>query len=138
MKKIDKYIIIIVLIFILGFAVRIIGIDVFPNGLNVDEASAGYEAYSIGNYGIDRNGKSMPVFLEAWGSGQNALYTYICIPFVKLLGLSVFSIRLPMAIIGCISLVVMYKILKMQNNKKLTVIVLAFFAIATGKSRFIS
>ena len=56
----------------------------------------GYEAYSILNYGIDRNGNVLPVFLVSWGSGQNALYTYILIPFIKLLGLSSFSVRLPM------------------------------------------
>ena len=129
-NKIDKYKLIIILIFILGCAVRVFGIDMVPSGLNVDEASAGYDSFAISNYGVDRNGKTMPVFLEAWGSGQNALYTYLMIPFIKILGLSVFSIRFPMAIVGCISLFAMYKILKTQDNKKLTVAVLAFFAIA--------
>lgn len=129
-NKIDKYKIAIILILILGSAIRLIGIGDIPSGLNVDEASAGYEAFSIANYGIDRNGKTLPVFLEAWGSGQNALYVYMIIPFVKLFGLSVFTTRLPMAIAGCISLFVMYKILKMQDNKKLTIVTLSFFAIA--------
>ena len=107
-------------IFVIGFLVRIIAIDSVPNGLNVDEASIGYEAYSILNYGIDRNGKSIPVFLEAWGSGQNALYAYIIMPFVKILGLSAFSVRLPMAIISCISLIVIYKLLNKEDGGKAT------------------
>ena len=118
MKKIsdlfkqNKINILVALIFLIGFSVRIIGITDYPNGFNCDEASIGYEAYSVLNYGIDRNGNSWPVFLEAWGSGQNALYMYIIMPFIKLFGLTVLSVRLPMALIGCISLIVMYNLLK--------------------------
>lgn len=56
----------IILIILIGCLIRIIAIDKMPNGLNVDEASAGYEAYSILNTGMDRNGNFLPVFLEAW------------------------------------------------------------------------
>ena len=44
-----------VLILLIGMLIRIIGIADVPNALNCDEASAGYEAFSILNYGIDRN-----------------------------------------------------------------------------------
>lgn len=125
----NKIILIIYVSLVVGFSVRLMFIAEFPNGLNVDEASSAYEAYSILNYGIDRNGNFMPVFLEAWGSGQNALYTYLAIPFIKILGLNVLSTRLPMAIIGCVSLIVMYKILKQTENDKLKTIGIIFFAI---------
>lgn len=125
----NKRNLIIYICFVVGFAARLMFITQFPNGLNVDEASSGYEAYSILKYGIDRNGNFMPVFLEAWGGGQNALYTYLMIPFVKILGLNILSVRLPMAIIGCISLFVMYKILKQSENQKITTIGVIFFAI---------
>ena len=134
-----KYEIMICIILIIGFFVRIYGISEHPNGLNVDEASIGYEAYSIMNYGIDRNGKTYPVFLEAWGSGQNALYAYLIMPFIKFFGLSTFSVRFPIAIIGCISLIVLYKLLKIIENKKMTLCVLFIFSISPWyimKSRF--
>ena len=137
--KCNKRVIIIYFIFVVGFLVRTIGITNFPNGLNCDEASIGYEAYSVLTYGIDRNGDSWPAFLESWGSGQNTLYMYIIMPFIKILGLSVFSVRLPMAIIGCISLVIMYKLLLKTNNKELAIIGIAFFAITPWhimKSRY--
>ena len=51
------------------------------------------------------------------------------IPFIALFGLSTLSIRLPMAIISCISLVVFYLLLKEISNKKMALIGLAFFAI---------
>lgn len=120
--KSNRNLIIIYIVLIIGFMVRLIGIVDHPNGLNVDEASIGYEAYAVSNYGIDRNGKSWPIFLEAWGSGQNALYMYIIMPFVKIMGLSILSVRLPMAIIGCISLIIMYKILSQTKDETLSLI----------------
>lgn len=125
----NKYKILVCLILIIGFAVRLVGIQNHPNGMNVDETSSGYEAYSILNYGIDRNGKIMPVFLISWGSGQNALYSYMIIPFVKLFGLSTLTTRLPMAILGCISLIIFYKMLELIKGKKLALIGLTFCTI---------
>ena len=126
---INKYNIVLSAIFLIGILIRIVGISDYPNALNVDEASAGYEAYSILTTGNDRNGNFLPVYLVAWGSGQNALLTYLIIPFIWLFGLTTFAIRLPMAIIGCISLFFFYFLLKEITNKKLALIGLAFFAI---------
>ena len=101
MKKFNKQIIldhkfdfIVCAIIIVGVIVRCACINLYPNALNTDEASAAYEAFSIGNYGIDRNGNSLPVFLIAWGSGQNALYSYLMISsaYSNLLEYSLLSI----------------------------------------------
>lgn len=113
----------------IGCLVRTVGINMYPQGLNPDEASSTYEAFSILEYGVDRNGHSFPVFLEAWGSGQNALYTYIMIPFIKILGVNLISTRLPMVLISIISLFIWYNILIKMKNKKFAVIGLAFFVI---------
>ena len=85
-------------ILFIGFAVRIVGIGSIPGGLNQDEASIGYEAFSLLKYGIDRNGIANPVHLLSWGSGQNIAYAWLCMPFIAVFGLSVFTIRLPMAL----------------------------------------
>ena len=65
---------------LIGILARLILIGQVPYGLNQDEASAGYEAWSILNYGIDRHGISYPVHLIAWGSGQNIAYSWFCMP----------------------------------------------------------
>ena len=62
-EKLYKYAV--YLIFIIGILIRIVGITDMPNALNCDEASAGYEAFSLLNYGIDRNGNHNPSFLVA-------------------------------------------------------------------------
>jgi len=125
----NKFNILITLILILGISVRLIGITEFPQGLNQDEASSGYEAYSLLTEGIDRNGKFLPVHFISWGSGQNVLYSYLIIPFILMFGLTEFAVRLPMAIIGCISLVLTYFTLKRMKDEKFAIIGLVFLAI---------
>ena len=127
--KKNKYNIILYIILVVGFITRSVGININPKGLNVDEASSGYDAYSILEFGCDRNGNKFPVFLEAWGSGQNALYSYLMIPFIKLFGLNVITTRLPMVILGCISLIVWYNLLNEVKNKKFAIIGLSFLVI---------
>ena len=107
---------------------RVINIGSWPDGLNQDEASIGYDAWSILNYGIDRNGNSYPVHLVAWGSGQNALYAYIIMPFIAIFGLNEFSIRLPMAIFSILSVVAIYFIMKQFFGKKVAFIAMALYS----------
>lgn len=120
-----------IIIFTVGILVRLLFVGQFPCGFNQDEASAGYDAFAILNYGIDRNGIPNPIHLIAWGSGQNIAYSWLCMPFIALFGLSVFSVRLPMAIVGSISVVIFYLFLKnvYNNDKKYIYIGTFLFAI---------
>lgn len=137
--KLYKYEFILFIIILVGCLIRVIELSEFPKGLNPDEASSAYEAWAISNYGIDRNGKEFPVFLISWGSGQNALYTYLLIPFIKIFGLTTFATRLPMAIISCSSIIVIYYLFKEMINKKAGLIAATFLAICPWhimKSRY--
>lgn len=71
----------------------------------------------------------MPVFFVSWGSGQNVLLSYLIIPFIKIFDLTMLTVRLPMAILGCISLIVIYFLLRKISNEKIALIGLTFFAI---------
>ena len=117
-------------IFMIGSLVRLFAIGRFPNALNVDEASSGYDAFSLMKWGVDRAGNSYPVYLYAWGSGQSVLYSYLMIPVIAVTGLTEYGIRLPMAITGVISLYVFYYLIKnIFDNKKYGIIATAFLAI---------
>ncbi|AIQ33729.1 ArnT family glycosyltransferase [Paenibacillus sp. FSL R5-0345] len=100
------------LLFLLGAVIRILYIGSIPPGLNQDEASIGYDAYSILHYGIDRNGVHLPVHLIAWGSGQNALYAYLSMPFIWLFGLTPMSVRAVSLIMGLLGMIVFYLVAK--------------------------
>ncbi|MEI7845821.1 MAG: glycosyltransferase family 39 protein [Chloroflexota bacterium] len=106
------------LILCLGIFARVWEIRFLPSGLHQDEASIGMDAYYLLKYGLDRNGFSYPVHLVAWGSGQNALYAYLLMPFLALFGLKAVVIRLPNLILGILTLPVIYLIGKQIVDKK--------------------
>ena len=58
---------------LLTVVVRLAALTRLPLDLNQDEASTGYEAWALLNYGVDRCGNRWPVLLMSWGSGQNVL-----------------------------------------------------------------
>ena len=95
---------------LVGAAVRLVWLGDVPLGLNQDEASIGYEAWALLEHGIDRHGYRYPVHFVAWGSGQNALYAYLAMPFIEFLGLNVLAVRLPQALLGVAALFVMYAV----------------------------
>ncbi len=97
------------IIFSIGFLLRIWDFGVHPAGLNQDEASIAVEAASLYSFGADRNGQSYPVHFISWGSGQNTLYAYLLLPFVPL-GMTPSVIRFPMLFTGLISIVLIYLI----------------------------
>ena len=93
-----------------GAALRLLYLDEIPAGLWTDEASVGYEAWSLLHHGIDRNGYAWPVHFVAWGSGQNVLYSYLSIPLIAAFDLTVFSTRLLMALTGTASLLLFWRV----------------------------
>ena len=95
-----------------GILARVLWFGQIPSGMNQDEAFAAYEAYSLLTTGLDTAGYPFPVYLTAWGSGMNALESYLMIPFIALFGLEVWAVRLPQLIVGVFSLIAAYDILK--------------------------
>lgn len=101
-----------------------------PPGLNVDEASIGVEAYYLYKYGMDRYGMTYPVHLISWGSGQNAFYAYLLIPFVALKGINAFSVRLPMMLAGILAMPLMFIAGKKLLGEKFAFLAMFFLAVS--------
>lgn len=89
-------------ILLTGFvAIRLIGLDAIPAGINQDEAMGAVDALALSMYGTDRFGTFMPAHFTAWGYGQmSVLLSYLMVPFIKLFGFSTFTVRLPMLLIS--------------------------------------
>jgi 4-amino-4-deoxy-L-arabinose transferase-like glycosyltransferase len=113
-----------------GIFARVWDFGKVPPGLNPDEASIGVEAYYLLKFGMDRNGMSYPVHLISWGSGQNALYAYLIMPFIALRGLNTEAIRLPMMLSGILCLPLMYYVGKQMFGKKYALVSMFFLAIS--------
>ncbi|MEK6847027.1 MAG: glycosyltransferase family 39 protein, partial [Nanoarchaeota archaeon] len=103
-----------------------------PPQATVDEVSIGYNAYSILKTGADEYGTKFPILLRAYDDWRPALYVYLVIPFVALLGLDVLAVRLPSVILSTLSIVTVYFVLKelFRNSKKLSIPEIATFLLA--------
>lgn len=84
-----------------------------PPSLTWDEASWGYNAYSIGTDLRDEFGRFLPlVYFESFGDYKPPVYAYLVVPFVKLLGLNEWAVRLPSALLGTLTIVLTYFLTK--------------------------
>lgn len=107
-------------IFVAGFILRLLYIGRVPGNYNYfqDEAFSAYEAYSMVNYGIDSHGYHNPIYLEVWGSGMSAVQCYFQMIFIRILGFNPVAIRLPQALLGCVTLVFFFLLIKEIANEK--------------------
>jgi hypothetical protein len=96
----------------IGVVVRVAARQSVPNGFHNDEASLGWDAYSILKFGIDRHGIAYPAFLIGWGSGMNALAAYLAMPFIAVFGLTEGAVRAVNLLAGLASLPVFYLLLR--------------------------
>ena len=86
-------------IIVLASILRFYKLDSLP-ALNADEAAIGYNTYSLLETGKDEHGNSWPIHFQSFNDHKPGLYFYLVIPFIKLMGLSEWSVRLPGAILG--------------------------------------
>lgn len=98
---------ILVILFVVGLFIRLIGLESYPVGFHRDEAYLGYNAYSILKTGNDINGNFFPLFLESF-LYTPAGYSYFSIPFIKIFGLNVFAVRFASVIFGAFSIPLMF------------------------------
>src|SRR5258708_39046069 len=95
-----KRLAIIFLILFVALALRTYKIDINPPGLTPDEASLGYNAYSILKTGRDEYGTILPVIFKSFGDYKPGLYVYLAVPAVATFGLNETAVRLPRVIAG--------------------------------------
>lgn len=82
-----------------------------------DEASLGYNAYSILKTARDEYGSFLPVVFKSFGDYKPGLYVYLTLPFVWILGLNELSVRLPSVLVGSF-LPLIFFLISRQLTKK--------------------
>ena len=102
----------------IGLVLRVWEFGTLPPGLNQDEASTAYDAFSLVHYGVDRHGFHFPVMLVSWGSGMYALASYVEAPFIWLFGLTVRSVRLPFLLAGVSAIPLFYGLLRDTTDRQ--------------------
>src|SRR3989344_5767632 len=134
-KKLTTYIIL-ALIVIIGTFLRFHQLGVNPPSLNWDEASLGYNAYSILKTGADEYGNRLPLSIRSFDDYKPALYAYLDILPIFLFGLNEFAVRLPAAIFGVFTVIAVYFLTKEILSKTVSLITAFLFAISPWHLQF--
>jgi 4-amino-4-deoxy-L-arabinose transferase-like glycosyltransferase len=100
-----------VIITVIAAALRLYRLGDYP-ALNADEAALGYNAYSLIETGKDEHGNPWPISFQSFNDYKPGLYVYLDIPFIYLLGLNVWAVRLPGVLAGIASVLVLYLLVK--------------------------
>src|SRR5687768_14967752 len=101
-------------IVILAAGLRIIHLDASPPAINQDEAVHAYEAYCLRTMGQDHFGTPWPTFFRAYGRAEHhsAPFIYLLVPFQAILGMNVWSTRLPAALLGTLNVWLVYLLVR--------------------------
>lgn len=110
MKAFKKKNVAIILILFVASFLRLWKLNSIPPHLTSDEAALGYNAYSILKTGRDEYGEYLPIIFKSFGDYKPGFYIYLTIPFVFLLGLNEFSVRLPSALAGILAVWLVYQL----------------------------
>jgi len=127
----NKIRLILFLIVLLGAVLRIYRLDEVPVGFHIDEAQVGYNAYSLWKTGRDETGKYLPAHLTLWKVDRPLGISYLTIPGVMLFGLNEFGTRIPTAIIGTLTIILIYLLtLQILKNRRIALVTSFFFSIS--------
>ncbi len=126
----DKYEYLIILILCLGLILRVVGLNQVPSGLHADEASFLLNTESLRQTARDEDGRFLPLTLHSLIDPKPALYSYLQIPFITVLGPTIAASRLPSAILGTWSLFLVYALIKKFEHKSLGLLMALLLAIS--------
>ncbi|MBC8249070.1 MAG: glycosyltransferase family 39 protein, partial [Anaerolineales bacterium] len=100
-KHVDLALLLVILL--VALFLRVYGLGDIPPGLHYDEAANAILASDIAH------GEARPLFIEAY-TGKEVLFFYLAGAFMRLLGASVFSLRLTSALIGTLTVFITYQL----------------------------
>ncbi|MCW1949468.1 MAG: glycosyltransferase family 39 protein, partial [Candidatus Shapirobacteria bacterium] len=129
MKKIEWWWLILILI--LGICLRFWQLGETPKGFFCDEASLGYDAYSLLLTGKDQFGKTLPILFRSFVDFKPPFYTLFLIPIYKILGMSIWSTRFLSAMAGMVVIWFSFWIVKgLSKNIRLSLLVALLLAVS--------
>lgn len=114
-------------IIVLAAGLRLYKLDSVPPALSWDEAAFGVNAYYLANYGRDEYGKFLPMYFRSFGDDKHPVHIYITSLFVKMLGLTEFSVRLPSALFGIFSVLLIFFLAKLLFKSELVGLISSLF-----------
>ncbi|HUD45087.1 MAG TPA: glycosyltransferase family 39 protein [Patescibacteria group bacterium] len=111
-KKIKLELILLVLIVVFSAFLRLNDLNNLPPGLYTDEVSIGLNAYLLTTTGRDEFNIPHPLWFRSYGDYKLPVYIYSVAASMLAFGKNDFAVRLPSALAGIGSVVVMYFLLR--------------------------
>ena len=99
-------------IVVLALLLRVYALDRLPVHLAIDEIANGYNAYTILSEAKDEWGVRLPFTFKSYDDYKPPVHIYAIVPFLAVFGNSELSVRLPIAIIGGLSVILIYVLAK--------------------------
>lgn len=134
MKKIVNFFknnFVLILICFLFLVTRLFKIDSVPASVYWDEASIGYNAYSVLTTGRDEWGEFMPLHFRAFGEFKLPVYIYSVAISESLFGMNAFAVRFPAVIFGLLSIVGLYLVVNKITKLKIVALLSSFLFSVT-------
>lgn len=117
-KLFDIRQIILISILLLAAFLRLWNLENVPPSTSMDEASIGYNAYSVSKIGVDEYGNFPIISQRGYDDWRRSTYLFLVVPFVKLLGLNVVAVRLPAIILSILTVWATYYIVLYLFSKR--------------------
>ena len=105
-------------IFFLGVFLRFVKLETINHGFYVDEATIGYNAYSILKTGKDEYGKLFPFLFRSFGDYKMPVYIYFSVIPIAILGLNPFSVRFISALSGSLTIICIFLLMREMFGMK--------------------
>lgn len=125
-----------VFIIVIAAFLRLYQLGQNPHGFFIDEASNGYNAYSILKTAKDEYGNFMPLTFRAFGDYNPALSVYTLVPSIAIFGLNEFAVRFPSALLGTLAVFFSYLLTKKLFEKNISLLTAFFLAISPWHIQF--
>jgi hypothetical protein len=106
------HIIALVVILGIGLGLRTYRLGDVPAGFFADEASIGYNAYTLLTRGTDEYGVAHPMFFRAFGEYKSPVQIYSTVPFIAVFGRNEVAVRLTSVFYGELCLVAVYLLVR--------------------------
>jgi len=115
--------VILLAILVFAFFIRVYNLSSIPNGFHIDEASLGYNGYSLLLTGKDENNHTLPLYIDMFGDDRPSGYHYLTIPSIEIFGLNEFATRLPGALFGAAIVIPFFFLAEVLfKNKKISLL----------------
>ena len=130
LKESSNFKVILVFVFAVALVLRLWRLNEVPVSVFGDEIDVGLQASSIFTTGKDYFANPFPVIFHSFSEYRLPMQLYVDAPFVGILGLNEWGVRMPNVLFGMITLVSFYYLIRELFGKKLALISVVFLTVS--------